>query len=249
MRSKPMILVALLLAAFLVNLDTTLVNVPARRWPPWCGRATAGRRELSASAVSGRRGRRWRRGRAASRQDRTRCRDAPRDHARPRRRARGDVRVPETAASSTPLRPRRLRRAPFHLGASPQASPPVPRRDRTGGSARKIAAEIAELGLCPPGTLVGRSTRCGTPTCRCHTDPDQLHGPYPSWIRKAGTRPSPAPSAVSNASATSRCSTTPAGCGSWSTSWRPSPWKYLTTPTETTNADRHDHGDDALEIT
>jgi len=53
---------------------------------------------------------------------------------------------------------------------------------------REIAAEIAELGLCPPGTLVERSTRCGTPTCRCHTDPNQLHGPYPSWIRKADAK-------------------------------------------------------------
>ena len=53
---------------------------------------------------------------------------------------------------------------------------------------REIAAEIAELGLCPPGTLVERSTRCGTPTCRCRTEPNQLHGPYPSWIRKAGTK-------------------------------------------------------------
>jgi hypothetical protein len=52
----------------------------------------------------------------------------------------------------------------------------------------EIAAEIAELGLCPPGTLIERNTRCGTPTCRCHTEPNQLHGPYPSWIRKAGAK-------------------------------------------------------------
>ena len=38
MRSKPVILVALLLAAFLVNLDTTLVNValPAMVAFPFC---------------------------------------------------------------------------------------------------------------------------------------------------------------------------------------------------------------------
>ena len=53
---------------------------------------------------------------------------------------------------------------------------------------RQIAAEIAELGLCPPGTLIQRTTRCGTSTCRCHSDPGQRHGPYPSWIRKAGTK-------------------------------------------------------------
>lgn len=53
---------------------------------------------------------------------------------------------------------------------------------------RQIAAEIADLGLCPPGALVQRTTRCGTPTCRCHGDPDQRHGPYPSWIRRVGQK-------------------------------------------------------------
>jgi hypothetical protein len=53
---------------------------------------------------------------------------------------------------------------------------------------REIAAEIAELGLCPPGAIVERRTRCGKPTCRCHSDPDLRHGPYPSWIRKVGTK-------------------------------------------------------------
>jgi hypothetical protein len=53
---------------------------------------------------------------------------------------------------------------------------------------RQIADEIAGLGLCLPGSLVERTTRCGSPRCRCHTDPGYLHGPYPSWIRKVGTR-------------------------------------------------------------
>jgi hypothetical protein len=53
---------------------------------------------------------------------------------------------------------------------------------------RQIAAEIAKLGLCLPGSLVERMTRCGSPRCRCHSDPGQLHGPYPSWIRKAGAK-------------------------------------------------------------
>ena len=53
---------------------------------------------------------------------------------------------------------------------------------------RQITDEIAGLGLCLPGSLVERTTRCGSPRCRCHTDPSYLHGPYPSWIRKAGTR-------------------------------------------------------------
>jgi hypothetical protein len=45
-------------------------------------------------------------------------------------------------------------------------------------------ADIAKLGPCLPGSLVTRSSRCGTPSCRCHTDPDRLHGPYLSWTRK-----------------------------------------------------------------
>ena len=53
---------------------------------------------------------------------------------------------------------------------------------------RQIIAEIAKLDFCLPGSLVDRTTRCGTPTCRCHTDPERLHGPYPSWIRKVGAK-------------------------------------------------------------
>ncbi len=53
---------------------------------------------------------------------------------------------------------------------------------------RQIMAEIAKLDFCLPGSLVARTTRCGTPTCRCHTDPERVHGPYPSWIRRVGAK-------------------------------------------------------------
>jgi hypothetical protein len=53
---------------------------------------------------------------------------------------------------------------------------------------RQLAAEIAKLGPCLPGSLVDRTTRCSSPTCRCHKDPPQLHGPYPSWIRKVANK-------------------------------------------------------------
>ena len=49
---------------------------------------------------------------------------------------------------------------------------------------RQIMAEISKLGFCLPGSLVARSSRCGNPNCRCHVDPDRLHGPYPSWTRR-----------------------------------------------------------------
>lgn len=48
----------------------------------------------------------------------------------------------------------------------------------------QIMAEIAKLGFCLPGSLVTRRSRCGSPTCACQRDPDQLHGPYLSWTRK-----------------------------------------------------------------
>ena len=53
---------------------------------------------------------------------------------------------------------------------------------------RKIMAEIAKLGFCLPGSLVERTTRCGNPKCHCFTDPDRLHGPYPSWTRKVAAK-------------------------------------------------------------
>jgi hypothetical protein len=64
----------------------------------------------------------------------------------------------------------------------PSAAPNAEHRQR------QIADEIAALGLCLPGSLVERTTRCGSPRCRCRTDPDHLHGPYPSWIRKVGAK-------------------------------------------------------------
>lgn len=45
-------------------------------------------------------------------------------------------------------------------------------------------AEIAKLGFCLPGSLVSRTSRCGSRACACHTDPNRLHGPYQSWTRK-----------------------------------------------------------------
>lgn len=51
---------------------------------------------------------------------------------------------------------------------------------------RQILEEIARLDFCLPGSLVERTTRCSTPTCHCHRDPNLRHGPYLSWIRKVG---------------------------------------------------------------
>ena len=54
--------------------------------------------------------------------------------------------------------------------------------------ATQITSQIAALGFTLPGSIALRHTTCGTPGCRCHADPPQPHGPYPSWTRKvAGT--------------------------------------------------------------
>jgi hypothetical protein len=49
---------------------------------------------------------------------------------------------------------------------------------------RKLVAQLAEIGFIASGTVIERSTRCGTPGCRCHADPPQLHGPYHQWTTK-----------------------------------------------------------------
>jgi hypothetical protein len=49
---------------------------------------------------------------------------------------------------------------------------------------QQILTEIAQLGFCLPGSVVDRTSRCGNPNCRCHTDPAHRHGPYRSWTRK-----------------------------------------------------------------
>ncbi len=49
---------------------------------------------------------------------------------------------------------------------------------------RKLAAELAQIGFIATGTLIERSTRCGTPGCACHADPPRLHGPYHQWTTK-----------------------------------------------------------------
>jgi hypothetical protein len=48
----------------------------------------------------------------------------------------------------------------------------------------EIAAALAQLGFCLPGTLTERRTRCSSPGCHCRATPPVLHGPYYSWTRK-----------------------------------------------------------------
>ena len=49
---------------------------------------------------------------------------------------------------------------------------------------KAIMAELSEIGLCLPGSLVEQKRTCSTPGCHCHHDPAHLHGPYRLWTRK-----------------------------------------------------------------
>lgn len=49
---------------------------------------------------------------------------------------------------------------------------------------RELAAQLADVGYIAAGSITSRYTRCGTPSCRCHADPPQMHGPYWQWSAK-----------------------------------------------------------------
>jgi hypothetical protein len=49
---------------------------------------------------------------------------------------------------------------------------------------RELAGQLANVGLIYSGSIARRYTRCGTPGCKCHADPPQLHGPYYQWTAK-----------------------------------------------------------------
>ena len=53
---------------------------------------------------------------------------------------------------------------------------------------QQIQAELAQIGITLPGSLTSRTTRCQRAGCHCHASPPILHGPYPTWTRKAGAR-------------------------------------------------------------
>lgn len=49
---------------------------------------------------------------------------------------------------------------------------------------RQLANRLADIGLITSGSITRRYTRCGTPSCRCHGEPPQPHGPYYQWTTK-----------------------------------------------------------------
>ena len=54
---------------------------------------------------------------------------------------------------------------------------------------QQIQAELAQIGIALPGSLTSRTTRCQRAGGHCHATPPVLHGPYPTWTRKAGGGP------------------------------------------------------------
>jgi hypothetical protein len=49
---------------------------------------------------------------------------------------------------------------------------------------RRLKDEIAEIGFIATGSVIERSTTCGTDSCRCHAEPPSRHGPYFQYTRK-----------------------------------------------------------------
>lgn len=49
---------------------------------------------------------------------------------------------------------------------------------------RTLLREMRGIGPVLRGTIGTYRTQCGSPGCRCHTDPAARHGPYHIWTRK-----------------------------------------------------------------
>lgn len=49
---------------------------------------------------------------------------------------------------------------------------------------RALLRQLADIGPVLRGSIGTRKARCGKSTCRCHSDPQALHGPYYVWTRK-----------------------------------------------------------------
>ncbi|MEK9144789.1 MAG: DUF6788 family protein [Elusimicrobiota bacterium] len=66
-------------------------------------------------------------------------------------------------------------------------SSPRPRRATLVQLANRHQALLRQIGGIGPvlrGTIGTYRTQCGSPGCRCHTDPAARHGPYHIWTRK-----------------------------------------------------------------
>ena len=49
---------------------------------------------------------------------------------------------------------------------------------------RQARQQLHQLGYFLKGTVLKRMMKCGQPTCACHRDASQRHGPYFEWTYK-----------------------------------------------------------------
>ena len=49
----------------------------------------------------------------------------------------------------------------------------------------ELKAELHAVGFVCLGSVQTRRLECGKAACRCHDDPENRHGPYHYWTRKA----------------------------------------------------------------
>ena len=57
-----------------------------------------------------------------------------------------------------------------------------------GDRYRELVSQLTEIGFFTAGSLLQRRTVCGTPSCPCHADAAQRHGPYWQYTRKVNGR-------------------------------------------------------------
>lgn len=52
----------------------------------------------------------------------------------------------------------------------------------------RLKRQLRDVGYICLGSVYQSWVTCGTPSCRCHSDPTRRHGPYYQWTRKRNGR-------------------------------------------------------------
>jgi hypothetical protein len=66
---------------------------------------------------------------------------------------------------------------PLNLSSTPAA-------DRHAQRFAQLRQQLQALDYFCKGTVLARKMKCGQPSCACHRDPSQRHGPYWEWTYK-----------------------------------------------------------------
>ena len=61
----------------------------------------------------------------------------------------------------------------------------IRRRDRYERQYRQLWQRLADMGPVKRGSIYKTYSGCGSPGCRCHSDPQARHGPYWFWTSKS----------------------------------------------------------------